>query len=520
MGIFKKNTEGVEAQQPQPEIAREKDLEKNFEDVQLEARQASVDNGGSEPFIDPVIEKRVIRKLDWHLVPLLMALYLLAFLDRSNIGNAKIAGMAKALDMVDNPDRYTWLLTIFYIAYILFQFQVLGWKRFPPHIWASWAIFGWGVISTCQAAVTTWEGEMVLRFLLGVFEAAYGPGVPYLLSFFYLRHEVGFRSGIFLAAAPLATCFAGALAYGITSGHASIANWKLLFLVEGLPTLAMVPVAYFFLPDSPQQARFLNEEEKRVAVARGVRQTGTTERIGSIKLKDVGLTFIDPKAICTALMYFSCNVSFSSLPVFLPTILEEMGFESITAQGLSAPPYFLSFLITIGSAYIADKTQQRGLTIITLSIIGGVGYIMLAVTTSTASRYAGVFLAASGVFPCIANILPWVTNNQGNDDRRGAAFVLLNLIGQCGPLLGTRVYNTPPFYVKGQSICAAFMFFNGLLALFLRTLLAYENRKLDKQYGTIEEQKNRIASTEGTKEAGIEANTGVENFGPMYRYVL
>jgi hypothetical protein len=87
-------------------------------------------------------------------------------------------------------------------------------------------------------------------------------------------------------------------------------------------------------------------------------------------------------------------------------------------------------------------------------------------------------------------------------------------------LLGTRVYNTPPFYVKGQSICAAFMFFNGLLALSLRTLLAYQNRKLDKQYGTIEEQKNRIASTEGTKEAAVEANTGVENFGPMYRYVL
>lgn len=144
MGLFKKDTEGVDPQQPQTDIAHEKDLEKNFEDVQLEQRQASVDNGGSAPFIDPVIEKRVIRKLDWHLVPLLMALYLLAFLDRSNIGNAKIAGMKEALNLTD--DRYSWLLTIFYISYILFQFQVLGWKRFPPHIWAAWAIFGWYVL--------------------------------------------------------------------------------------------------------------------------------------------------------------------------------------------------------------------------------------------------------------------------------------------------------------------------------------------------------------------------------------
>jgi hypothetical protein len=160
------------------------------------------------------------------------------------------------------------------------------------------------------------------------------------------------------------------------------------------------------------------------------------------------------------------------------------------------------------------------LTIFTLSIVGGIGYILLATTTGVAPRYAGVFLAASGVFPCIANILPWVTNNQGNDDRRGAAFILLNFIGQCGPLLGTRVYNTPPFYVKGQSICAAFMFFNGILAISLRTYLAWQNRKLDQQYGTIEEQKSRLAATEGTKGAAIEANTAVENFGPMYRYVL
>ena len=144
MGLFKKHTEGVDPQNPHTDTTHEKDLEKNFEDVQLEARQASVDNGGSAPYIDPVIEQRVVRKIDWHLMPLLTALYLLAFLDRSNIGNAKTAGMAKALGLT--ADRYSWLLTIFYISYILFQFQVLGWKRFKPHAWASWAIFGWYVL--------------------------------------------------------------------------------------------------------------------------------------------------------------------------------------------------------------------------------------------------------------------------------------------------------------------------------------------------------------------------------------
>lgn len=85
-----------------------------------------------------------------------------------------------------------------------------------------------------------------------------------------------------------------------------------------------------------------------------------------------------------------------------------MGFTAVNAQGLTAPPFFLSFLLTILTTWIADKTQQRGIAVMILSAIGGVGYLMLALAKSVAARYAGVFLAAAGIFPSIANILPWV----------------------------------------------------------------------------------------------------------------
>lgn len=111
-------------------------------------------------------------------------------------------------------------------------------------------------------------------------------------------------------------------------------------------------------------------------------------------------------------MYFSCNVSFSSLPVFLPTILREMGFTAINAQGLTAPPFFASFLVTIATTWVADRLQQRGLTIAVLSLVGGVGYILCATCTSVGVRYFGVFLAACGIFPSIANILPWVLSES------------------------------------------------------------------------------------------------------------
>ncbi|KAF6241077.1 hypothetical protein HO173_000871 [Letharia columbiana] len=456
-------------------------------------------------------EARVRRKLDWHLMPLFFVLYMLAFLDRSNIGNAVIAGMTRDLHLVG--DRYEWLLTIFYITYVVFEFSLLFWKIFPPHRVAAVVVFCWGVIATLQSVVHNWSGLMALRFFLGAFEAAYAPGVIYLLSFFYLRHEVGFRCGMFASAAPLASTFAGALAYGITSGHSSLSNWRLLFLVEGLPTILLAPIAFFFIPDSPDNARFLNAEEKAIAKSRAVRQTGTSDRIGGVNLKQLAQTLYDAKAWCYALMYFSVNVSYASLPVYLPTILAKMGYSDINAQGLSAPPYFTAFLFANITTFIADRTQQRGLVLIITSLIGGIGYIVLATVTTVGVRYFAVYLAAAGVFSTIPNILAWTLNNQGSDTRRGAGLVIINVIGQCGPILGTRLYPTAqgPRYVKGMSICAAFMFFAAVMALALRILLVWENRKLDQRYDN--------KAGEG-REMDQGAGCAVEDYGPRFRYVL
>jgi MFS family permease len=105
---------------------------------------------------------------------------------------------------------------------------------------------------------------------------------------------------MFLSAAPLANTFAGALAYGITSGHAAIANWRLLFLVEGLPVVAAALLAWFFVPDSPASARFLDEAEKEVARARGLQQAGDAERSSKIQWKELAATLLDAKAWFTA----------------------------------------------------------------------------------------------------------------------------------------------------------------------------------------------------------------------------
>ncbi|KAH8648684.1 major facilitator superfamily domain-containing protein [Xylariales sp. PMI_506] len=454
-----------------------------------------------------VQEARLVRKLDLNLMSLFFLLYVLAFLDRSNIGNAKIAGMSTDLDLVGN--RYSWLINIFYITYVIFEFGVLLWKIFPPHLVGTVVVFCWGLIATAQAGAQSWGGMMALRFLLGAFEACYGPGIIYLLSFFYLRHEIGFRCGIFASAAPLASTFAGALAYGITSGHSHLANWRLLFLVEGLPTICMAVVAFLFIPDSAEKAKFLTKEEKAIIRSRAMRQVGTSadERVGGFKITEVIPFLTDLKAWMCALMYFCGNVSYSSLPVFLPTILEDMGYTAINAQGLSAPPSFVAFLFALITTWVADRSQQRCLVLITTCTIGGIGYIILATVDSVGVRYFATFLASAGVFSTIPNILGLTMNNQGSDSRRGMAIVLINLVGQCGPFLGTNVFPTSqsPRYIEGMSICAAFMFFSAILALSQRFLLSWENKKLDRKYGAVVKSSGNMAG---------------ENYGPNFRNVL
>ncbi|KAF4954226.1 hypothetical protein F66182_18409, partial [Fusarium sp. NRRL 66182] len=178
-----------------------------------------LENGIQHPYTEAEKQK-VVRKLDAHLLPFCFLLYTFSVLDRSNLGNAKTIGLAKDIDISGN--KYSWLGTIFYIAYIIFQFSTLGWKIFKPHQWVSAVVVFWGLASTLQATVTSWGGLMACRFFLGWAETMFGPGVPLYFSFFYPREMLGLRFGIFLSGAALANVYGNLLAYGLGQAHSSI----------------------------------------------------------------------------------------------------------------------------------------------------------------------------------------------------------------------------------------------------------------------------------------------------------
>ncbi|EGE05742.1 MFS transporter [Trichophyton equinum CBS 127.97] len=296
----------------------------------------------------PEEERQVIRKFDRRLTMFLAFLYLLSFLDRSNIGNARIAGLMDDLNL--SSGQYEWALTAFYITYICFEWMTLMYKILPAHIYIPICVFSWGVLASMQCLVTSFWQLVFLRALIGVSEAAFSPGVPFFLSFFYKREELAFRTGMILCAAPLATSFAGSLAWFIVwvSENGPIAPWRALFLYEGFPSIIVAFIAWSYIPDGPGKAKYLTPRERKVAKLR-LKAGKPKHEIKKTRFDwgEVGRTLCDPKSYLTAFMFLSCNVAFSSLPVFLPTILHDMGYSKLTSQALSAPPYLFAFVVVL-----------------------------------------------------------------------------------------------------------------------------------------------------------------------------
>lgn len=179
-------------------------------------------------------------------------------------------------------------------------------------------------------------------------------------------------------------------------------------------------------------------------------------------------------------MYFSINVSYASLPLFLPTIIADIGtFTTIQSNGLSAPPYLLCFFMILLLTYLSDRLNVRGPFTGGIAAIASIGFILQATVTDGPVRYFATFLSVQ-IFCAVALTLAWTANIHATESKRAGAYAMLATIGQCGPLLGTNVFpaSEGPFYHKGMWISAAFCAFVSLLSLLLSGILIRENRAL------------------------------------------
>ncbi len=340
----------------------------------------------------------------------------LQFLDRANIGNARIQGMQADLDL--GGTRFNWALSIFYIVYLLVEVPSnIVLKRVGPRFYLPLLVCGFGLVSMCTAFVKTFEGLMVARVFLGIFEGGAMPGMAFFLSCFYKRKELLFRIGIYVSAASIAGAFGGLLATGLSRipawgvEGARVHTWRNIFFFEGLITMLIGLVAPVWMPTSPETAYFLTERERRIATERLAREHKAVPD-EHVTLKHVSRAVLSIHNYTCALGFFLLNITVQGLSVFMPTILNDLGWTSTKAQLYSVPPYVCACLVAIAIAYVSDKTHQRGIYLAIFSTIAAIGFALLRWQSDVNVRYAAVFLVTIGAFPGGPGFLSWAMNSK------------------------------------------------------------------------------------------------------------
>ncbi|KAH8801421.1 major facilitator superfamily domain-containing protein [Xylogone sp. PMI_703] len=312
---------------------------------------------------DPQVSKRVVRKYDIRLLTFFLLINLFSFIDRVNIGNARLLGLSKDLDLGIGL-RYNIALMCLFVSYCVVELPSnIACKRIGGHIWIPSLVFTFGITTMLTSVVESHGGLYAVRFVLGCLEGGISPGLVFMLAQFYRRRELGFRTSIYISAASASGAFGGLLAIGFSKipPWGVIHTWRNIFFFEGLISVIIGAAAFYIIPAGPAQARFLSEEEKVVAVDRlRVDSAGTTEQ-GHTKLKHVILAMKSPHTLGCGLGFFFGNTCAQTFSVFSPSIIAAMGYTDTKAQLLSVGPYVAAAATSIFVGYLSDRYQKRAL---------------------------------------------------------------------------------------------------------------------------------------------------------------
>ncbi|KAL5322196.1 hypothetical protein ACEPPN_010166 [Leptodophora sp. 'Broadleaf-Isolate-01'] len=434
------------------------------------------------PQYDAAATRRLLRKLDIRLLPFFALLYLLSFLDRTNIGNARLFGLVTDLGMDPKSLQYNTALAVFFPTYIIAEIPSnMMMKRLTPSIWLSFIMIAWSAIVIGMGFVHNFAGLLACRVLLGLAEGGLFPGVAYYITLWYPRHETGFRIAFFFSAATAAGAFGGLLAAAIgkMAGLGGKAGWSWIFIIEGLITIVVGVLAYFVIVDSPEKARFVTEEDK-AEIRRRIAHDAN-ELADEFDMRYVRDALRDWKIWAHCLCTIGIFTPVYSFSFFLPTIIRNMGYSNTHAQLMSAPPYVVGCLVTICAGYMADKTKQRGLFQALFSATALVGWVMLISSHRPAIQYTGTFFACSGIFACVPLGVTWNSNNIGGSLKRGVGIAMHVGSGNLGGILASFIYlpKDSPRFIQGHAILIALISLSFCLSLGIRFWLKAENARRD-----------------------------------------
>ncbi|KAK7941589.1 major facilitator superfamily transporter [Apiospora aurea] len=458
------------------------------------------------PYSD-VDEKKLVAKLDRRIVPLVMLSYTLSFLDRVNIGNARLYGLEEDLGLQGN--QYQVAVSILFVTYLLFEVPSnLVLKPFSPSRWLAFIITAWGIVATLTGLVRSFGSLVACRLILGALEAGLFPGLNVYLTFFYTKHELALRVGYLFVSAAIAGAFGGC---SRTASGTCRGGWRWIMILEGLPSVLLGVVIWFLLPNDAESASFLSEGEKKVMAARLTRGYGNTASAQQYSGRDMRAAFADWKIWTFCVAQFGVDTMLYGFSTFLPTIVKGLsgGWSAAEVQLLTVPCYFLGAVAYMAAAWCSDRVQRRAVFVVIFGCVSVVGYGILLSDSPSGVHYFGCFLIAMGLYIVVGLPLAWLPNNCPRYGKRTTACGMNLTIGNMSGIMAPFIYLTGegPRYIRGNAVSLSMVGMAVGLYSFLWFWFRRENKRRDA--GQVSAEHAHL-SEEELMELGDES--------PHYRY--
>ncbi|OJD17436.1 hypothetical protein AJ78_02461 [Emergomyces pasteurianus Ep9510] len=445
------------------------------------------DYAGAAAKTDPT-EIRLVRKLDLRIMPILVTMYFLNYIDRNTLAQARLDDLEKEIGM-EGEYQFNTAISILFVGYVLMQIpsNMLITRVRPSIYMSSWMII-WSIVSACTALVQSYSGMVVCRFLLGVTEAPFYPGATYLLAIFYTRKEVASRIAVLYCAQIIATGFAGLIAAGVFKGlddARGLSGWRWLFIIEGCATTAVAVGGFWLLPDTPSTTRWLKADERELAHARIERDTmgDASEKIPVMEGLRQAVKDKRTWIFCLMQNFHLASCCFNS---FFPTVVKTLGYPKTQTLLLTCPPFIFAAGAAIFMGWSSGHYHERTWHITAGLGVAMVGFIIASSTLNTAGRYIACFIFPVGAYSVNSVIIGWVSSTLSQTrEKRAVVLAMHNVAGQIGYIYGAYVwpnYDKPRFAI-GFGVSAGFALGAIVCAWWMRILLKKENQKLKETSG-------------------------------------
>lgn len=415
------------------------------------------------------IHVRTMRKVSRRLIPFMIIMFLINFLDRVNIGFAALE-MNKDLGL--SPSTYGFAAGILFVGYVAFEIPSnLILQRVGARVWLARIMITWGILATLMAFVFNETSLFSLRALIGVAEAGFFPGLVFYMMRWFPAEERAKAITVFMLGNPISVIIGAPLSTAVLhfAKHlGGLAGWQWLFIIEGVPAIIVGVMTLFWLTERPQEATWLEAEERQWLVDKIAEETRVKETRASspTRVRDV---FVHGPTWAFAFSKFCVLLAFFGITLWLPQIVKSIGSLNTFQVGLaSAVPYVFSAIASVLIGRHSDKTGERKWHIALPAFLGALGFVVASLATNPWMAMAAICVAATGLW--VSNTVFWTlpaSMLSGTTAAAGIAFINAfgNLGGFAGPYLTGWIREATHSYVWALAMLGAFLALSGVIVL-------------------------------------------------------